>query len=106
MTFLRTVVPLYLFDLSMIFSENRYPLFRIMLERPPRLAAMRHKKMRPRSDAATDGAAWGARDLRRGGLIRRRRNLSVLCYAAVTSGLIHRRRDGAAFTKACQNSLR
>jgi hypothetical protein len=31
MTFLRIVIPLYLFDLSMIFSENRYPLFRIML---------------------------------------------------------------------------
>jgi len=30
-TFLRIVIPLYLFDLSMIFSENRYPLFRIML---------------------------------------------------------------------------
>src|SRR5882724_2407191 len=52
MTFLRIVIPLYLFDLSMIFSENRYPFFRIMLSRPPGLAAMRHKKMRPRSDAA------------------------------------------------------
>jgi hypothetical protein len=31
MTFLRIVMALYLFDLSMIFSENRYPLFRIML---------------------------------------------------------------------------
>jgi len=31
MTFLRIVIPLYLYDLSMIFSENRYPLFRIML---------------------------------------------------------------------------
>jgi hypothetical protein len=31
MTFLRIVIPLYLFVLSMIFSENRYPLFRIML---------------------------------------------------------------------------
>jgi hypothetical protein len=31
MTLLRIVIPLYLFDLSMIFSENRYPLFRIML---------------------------------------------------------------------------
>jgi len=31
MTFLRIVIPLYLFDLSMIFSENRYPLFGIML---------------------------------------------------------------------------
>jgi len=31
MTFLRIVIPLYLFDLSMIFSENRYPLFRILL---------------------------------------------------------------------------
>jgi len=30
MTFLRNVIPLYLFDLRMIFSENRYPLFRIM----------------------------------------------------------------------------
>ena len=30
MTFLRIVIPLYLFDLRMIFSENRYPLFRIM----------------------------------------------------------------------------
>jgi hypothetical protein len=30
MTFLRIVIPLYLFDLCMIFSENRYPLFRIM----------------------------------------------------------------------------
>ena len=27
--------------------------------RPPRLAAMRHKKMRPRSDAATDGDRLG-----------------------------------------------
>jgi hypothetical protein len=32
MTFLRIVIPLYLFDLSMIFSENRHPLFRIMLQ--------------------------------------------------------------------------
>jgi hypothetical protein len=31
MTFLRIVIPLYLLSLSMIFSENRYPLFRIML---------------------------------------------------------------------------
>src|SRR5437763_12826058 len=31
MTFLRNVIPLYPFGLSMIFSENRYPLFRIML---------------------------------------------------------------------------
>jgi len=31
MTFLRNVITLYLFDLSMIFWENRYPLFRIML---------------------------------------------------------------------------
>jgi hypothetical protein len=30
MTFLRNVIPIYFF-LSMIFSENRYPLFRIML---------------------------------------------------------------------------
>jgi len=27
--------------------------------RPPRLAAMRRKKMRPRSDAATDGGRLG-----------------------------------------------
>src|SRR6185503_2845781 len=31
MTLLRIVIPLRLFCLSMIFSENRYPLFRIML---------------------------------------------------------------------------
>jgi len=31
MTFLRIVIPLYLIDSSMIFSENRYPLFGIML---------------------------------------------------------------------------
>jgi len=31
MTFLRIVILLYLFDLSMIVSEKRYPLFRIML---------------------------------------------------------------------------
>jgi hypothetical protein len=31
MTFLRIVIALYLFGLSMIFSENRQPLFRIML---------------------------------------------------------------------------
>jgi len=31
MTFLRIVIPLYLFCSSMIFSENRYPLFLIML---------------------------------------------------------------------------
>jgi len=32
MIFLRIVIPLYLFVcLSMIISENRYPLFRIML---------------------------------------------------------------------------
>jgi hypothetical protein len=30
MTFLRIVIALYLFELSMIFSENRCPLFRIM----------------------------------------------------------------------------
>jgi hypothetical protein len=43
MTFLRIVIPLYLFDLSMISAqtrsafvarENRYPLFRIMLQLP------------------------------------------------------------------------
>jgi len=33
MTFLRIVITLYLFDLSMIFSENRYLLFRIMFLR-------------------------------------------------------------------------
>jgi hypothetical protein len=32
MTFLRIVIPLYLYDLSMIFSEKRHPLFRIMLK--------------------------------------------------------------------------
>ena len=32
MTFLRIVIPLYRLRLSMIFSENRYPLFRIMLQ--------------------------------------------------------------------------
>src|SRR5918996_3715575 len=32
MTFLRNVIPLHHFDLSMIFSENRFPLFRIMLQ--------------------------------------------------------------------------
>jgi hypothetical protein len=32
MTFRRIVVPLWLFDLSIIFSENRYPLFPIMLQ--------------------------------------------------------------------------
>src|SRR4051812_45993992 len=32
MTFLRIVITLYLFDLIMIFSENRCPLFRIMLQ--------------------------------------------------------------------------
>jgi len=31
MTYLRIVIPLYLFVLSMIFSENRCTLFRIML---------------------------------------------------------------------------
>jgi hypothetical protein len=31
MTSLRIVIPLYLFCLSMILSENRYTLFRIML---------------------------------------------------------------------------
>jgi len=31
MTFLRIVIPLDIFNLSMIFSENRFPLFRIML---------------------------------------------------------------------------
>jgi len=31
MSFLRILIPLYLFVLSMIFSENWYPLFRIML---------------------------------------------------------------------------
>jgi len=31
MTFLRIVIPLYLFDLSMIFPENRHPFFRIMI---------------------------------------------------------------------------
>jgi hypothetical protein len=34
MTFLRIVIPLYLFCLSMIFSENRYTPFRIMLYAP------------------------------------------------------------------------
>jgi hypothetical protein len=32
MTFVRIVTPLWLFDLSRIFSESRYPLFRIMLQ--------------------------------------------------------------------------
>jgi len=31
MTLLRIVIPFQLFCLSMIFSENRYTLFRIML---------------------------------------------------------------------------
>jgi len=31
MTLLRIVIPLYLFWSSMIFSENRFPLFGIML---------------------------------------------------------------------------
>jgi len=31
MAFLRIAIPLYLFVLSMIFSENRCTLFRIML---------------------------------------------------------------------------
>jgi len=31
MTFLRIVIPLYLIGWSMIFSENRCPLFGIML---------------------------------------------------------------------------
>ena len=31
MTFLRIVISLYLLVLSMIFAENQYPLFRIML---------------------------------------------------------------------------
>jgi len=30
MTFLRIVIPLYLFVLRMTFSENRYPLFEIV----------------------------------------------------------------------------
>src|SRR2546429_8207777 len=34
MTLLRIVIPLHLFCLSMILSENRYPLFRIMLRGP------------------------------------------------------------------------
>jgi len=33
MTLRRIVIPLYLFVLSMIFAENRYTLFRIMLSR-------------------------------------------------------------------------
>ena len=32
MIFLRIVISLYLLSLSMIFAENRYPLFRIMLQ--------------------------------------------------------------------------
>ena len=39
MTYLRIVIPLYLFVWSMIFSENRYPLFRIMLEARPKYPA-------------------------------------------------------------------
>ena len=53
------------------------------------------KKMRPRSDAATDGdRLW--RVIVAGGLIRRNRTLALLCYAAVTATLIHRtaRRNG------------
>src|SRR5439155_5083769 len=49
MTFLRIVMALYLFDLSMIFSENRYPLFRIMLwlnSRGPTLAPGPHHRER------------------------------------------------------------
>jgi len=32
MTFVRIVIPLWLFYLSMIFSENQYPLFRILAQ--------------------------------------------------------------------------
>ena len=45
--------------------------------------------MRPRSDAATDGDRWG-RVIDDGGLIRRKRNLTPLCYDPVTAKLIHR----------------
>jgi len=41
MTFLRIVIPLWLFCLSMIFSENRLPLFRIKLELNPIFADLR-----------------------------------------------------------------
>jgi hypothetical protein len=40
------LVRLYLFDLSMIFSENRYPLFRIMLYRIRR-QGIRSRSIRP-----------------------------------------------------------
>src|ERR1700709_1906430 len=46
------------------------------------------KKMRSRSDAATDGDRWG-RMIRDGGLIRRRRKLAAGYYRTVTPGLSH-----------------
>src|SRR3954451_1666314 len=49
----------------------------------------RGKKMRPLSDAATDGDRLG-RLICDGGLIRRRRNLMAKCYARVTGRVIHR----------------
>jgi hypothetical protein len=54
MTFLRIVIPLYPFDLSMIFSENRYPLFRIMLWP----ARGRSIETGPRDVAAGAASSW------------------------------------------------
>jgi len=53
MTFLRIVIPLYLFDLGMIFAqtrsafvarEKRYPLFRVM-PRSARIEPMKARRM-------------------------------------------------------------
>jgi hypothetical protein len=49
----------------------------------------RHKKVRPRSDAATDGDRLG-RVIVDGGLIKRIRRLALLYNAAMTVALMHR----------------
>jgi hypothetical protein len=47
------------------------------------------KKRGPGQTRRLTGTAW-ARVICDGGLIRRRRNLALLCYAPVTAELIHR----------------
>jgi len=58
---------------------------------PLRANRLAHKKVRPRSDAATDGDRWGAWSMT-GGLIRRTWTVTPYCYVAVTTRVIHRSR--------------
>jgi hypothetical protein len=61
----------------------------------------RDKKCGPGQTRRLTGTALG-RVIVTGGLIKRRRNLTMLCYAAMTAGLIHRAIPGAPIVTANQ----